>query len=184
MTLARFCLLSLIVFGCLTGNAQPFNTARLSLIGVGSVDVFVNSIDEINNGITITSANTIGITISDLAAAGAPGALSGFEIYFRTLNGVANSLEGVNGNLMDLNTVALTSSNGLGLAAASTFYGPIELTSINQLLTESTVVPCDWNTHQINIQFEIGTANCTGKLSDVPSDQYTVEVEYTLEPVF
>jgi len=170
-----------------TGNrfvaAQDWNTARLSFIGPRNIEVKANSFNEINNGITIPGALIIGFTISDLNEVGASGPLTGFSLSFRTANGIATEMEGVNGNSIDINTIAVTASNQVGLGSSS-FLPPVLLSSVNQTLMSSNTVPCDWSTHQISIQFEFGTANCTGKLYDQVTDYYTVEIEYTLEPSF
>ena len=179
---------AVLLFICLiTGNsfvaAQDWNTARLSFIGPRNIEVKANSFDEINNGITIPAALIIGVTISDLNEVGASGPLTGFSLSFRTANGIATELEGVNGNSLDINTVAVTASNQVGFGLSS-FLPPVLLSSFDQTLMSSNTVPCDWNTHQISIQFEFGTTNCTGKLYDQATDYYTVEIEFTLEPSF
>lgn len=177
-------LLITLQFGCFTLLKAQFNTARISVLSVSNVEIVVNSFDEITNGVTLINATILGVTITDLSDAAAPGPMTGFEITFRTANGIASDMEGFGGNLLDLNTVALTSSNRVGFAASSVFFGPLELSQANQTLMTSTVAPCDWTTHQVNVQYEFGTLNCTGKLYDKVSDYYTVEIEYTLEPTF
>tara|TARA_B110000046_G_scaffold25332_3_gene24845 strand:- start:39666 stop:40262 length:597 start_codon:yes stop_codon:yes gene_type:complete len=176
-------LFTFLILGNCSVVAQAWNTARLSFVSPSNIEVSANSFDEINDGITIPAGLIIGVTISDLNDVGASGPLTGFSLSFRTANGVATEMEGVNGNSIDINTVALTASNEIGLGLSS-FLPPVLLSSFSQTLMSSNTFPCDWRTHQVAIQFEFGTVNCTGKLYDQATDYYTVEIEYTLEPTF
>jgi hypothetical protein len=173
-----------LVFIYSVSYSQPFNSARLSLIQSQQVEVYVNSFDEIENGITVPGGTVLGVTLQDLNDPSAPASLSGFEIFVRTNNGISSNFEGINGNSMDLDILSLTSSNRQGFGSSTFFYGPLSLDQISQLIAESTLTNCDWSTHQINVQYEFGTANCTSKFTSFKSDFYTVEVEFILEPVF
>lgn len=177
-------LLITLQFGFFTLLQAQDNTARIAVLSVPKVEIVVNSLDEITNGVTLVNATVLGVTIADLGNVAAPGPLTGFEITFRTANGIATDIEGFGGNVMDLNTIALTPSNRTGFGASTVFLGPLELSQTSQTLMTSTIIPCDWTTHQVNVQYEFGTTNCTGKLFDKISDYYTVEIEYTLEPNF
>ena len=165
-------------------TAQDWNSARISVLSATNVEVVVNSFDEIANGVEIPGALTFGVTLANVVNAPATPGLTGFDIVFRTANGIATSIEGSGGNSLDLNTIAISLSNNVGFGVNSAFNGFVMLSQANQMLMSSTVFPCDWTTHKIDAQFDFGTINCLGKLNDQPSDYYTVEIEYTLEPTF
>ena len=116
-------------------QAQPWNTARLSVIEGGTVEFNFNSFDEYENGITSTNGTVLGITIANLAAGSA---LASWTLDFETDLG-ATSLQGQGTNTLDLDVIELTASENFGFAGETvTFSGPLALMAASQTLVSTS----------------------------------------------
>ena len=171
------------LFSSNEAEAQPWNTARLSVIEGGTVEFNFNSFNEYENGITSTNGTVLGITIANLAAGSA---LASWTLDFATDLG-ATDFTGPGTNTLDLSTIQLTASENFGFAGETvTFSGPLALTAASQTLvstSDTDLLNIDWTTHQVNITYDCGTTAGNNLLEETPG-YYTVEIEFTLEPGF
>lgn len=163
--------------------AQEWNSARLVILYGGNTTFNFNSLDKIKNGIELTNATHLGISMAD---SNQPGhILEGFDLNFRTFNGATN----IKGDVytLDLNHIRLKAENALGLGAG-TSNGFVDLDAgWSTLFTYTNVAYTDltWDAHQLYLSYDCGipvSDGGNGSLLGEPGDYYTVEIEIELIP--
>lgn len=172
---------SFFCFCCLVSNinAQDWNSARLSILSPQQINFVVNSMDEVENGISVPNGTILGVTVANSVDGSA---LTGFQITVGSYLGQAN-FNGDATTTMPLDVLEITSTNFMGFAAGTTFLGPLTLDAIPQTLVFSTETLTNWSTHQIGVSYDLGTDPLNG-LDQFESGYYTIEIDFILEPTF
>lgn len=177
------CLFALVFTSVTTVFSQEWNSARLSVLYGSNVIFNFNTVSKFKNGIELSDATRIGISMADSSKVGHT--LEGFVLNFRAYNGQSNMIG--DGKTLPLNYLRVKARSYMGLGNG-TGYDYQQLTSGWLPLFVYSHTPwtnLNWTTHQLNLSFDCGIPSSSGgngTLLGEESDYYTVEIEMELIP--
>jgi hypothetical protein len=175
--------LALMFLFSLHGYAQEWNSARLVILYGGNITFNFNNLSKIKEGIELTEATHLGISLADSNQAGHT--LEGFELNFRTFNGATQ----ITGDVYthELNTIRVKAENALGLASGTSYgYQNLDVgwTTLFSY-TNPSFTDLTWDSDQIYLSYDCGIPlinGGNGSLLGKPGDYYTIEIEIELIP--
>jgi len=174
---------TLIFFNVSRGNAQEWNSARLTVLYGSTIPFNFNTLDKIKNGIEIDNGTQFGISMADSSKIGHK--LEGFILNFRSFNSQTNLKGDV--YTLPLNRLRVKAENAIGLGSGFS-YGFKDLSTDWLPLfsyTNPSWTNLNWANNQLKISFECGkpiSGGGNGSLLGEEPDYYNVEVEFELVP--
>lgn len=190
------------------GLAVDYNSARISMLTANSLSFEFLSLEDYENGKTLTNATVIGLNICDCntEATVANSTITGWELYFDTDDAAFTGLNPANTiPLCFLEAEASDRNNPgtLSLTSADITYNgrqPLDQEGVpttplvSEDVSPATIANREWSSHQLNISYYFAVlptnATCTGLGESFPlinspknGDYYTATVSFTLVPV-